>query len=162
MSFYHKMPERKFEAKKIDTTAIVMQAGKPINWKKFTQDNNIDLDIYEVREKYDGEYRNHLKYDPEIEAAEIDHTMTLEKVYERNKAIQNQWLNLPEKIRMEFSNDVNEFVDRGQEWLNKKREEQRAAIKAQKTSIVDEVNAAKTIEQKEKIIEKAMRGENNA
>ena len=49
--------------------------------------------------------------------------MTLEKVYERNKAIQNQWLNLPEKVRMEFNNDVNEFVDRGQQWLNKKREE---------------------------------------
>lgn len=124
MSFYHKMSERKFKAKKIDTTAIVMQAGKPINWKKFTQENNVDLDIYEVREKYDGEYRNRLKYDPEIEAAEIDHTMTLEKVYERNKAIQNQWLNLPEKIRMEFNNNVNEFVDRGQEWLNKKRDEQ--------------------------------------
>lgn len=123
MSFYHKMPERNFEAKKIDTNAIVMQAGKAINWKKFTQDNNVDLDIYEVREKYDGEYRNRLKYDPEIEAAEIDHTMTLEKVYERNKAIQNQWLNLPEKIRMEFNNNVNEFVDRGQQWLNNKREE---------------------------------------
>lgn len=122
MSFYHKIPERKFKAKEIDTTAIVMQAGKPINWKKFTQDNNVDLDIYEVREKYDGEYRNRLKYDPEIEAAEIDHTMTLDKVYERNKAIQNQWLNLPEQVRMEFNNDVNEFVDRGQEWLNKQRQ----------------------------------------
>lgn len=121
MSFYHKMPERKFKAKKIDTTAIVMRAGEAINWKKFTQENNVDLDIYEVRAKYDGEYRNRLKYDPEIEAAEIDHTMTLEKVYERNKAIQNQWLNLPEKVRMEFNNDVNEFVDRGQAWLNEKR-----------------------------------------
>lgn len=136
MSFYHKMPERKFKAKKIDTTATVMQAGKPINWKKFTQENNIDLDIYEVREKYDGEYRNRLKYDPEIEAAEIDHTMTLEKVYERNKAIQNQWLNLPEQVRMEFNNDVNEFVDRGQQWLNdrkneviKQREEYENAVK---------------------------------
>ena len=123
MSFYHKMPEREFKAKEIDTTAVVMQAGKAINWKKFTQENNVDLDIYEVREKYDGEYRNRLKYDPEIEAAEIDHTMTLEKVYERNKAIRNQWLNLPESVRMEFNNDVNEFVDRGQQWLNKKREE---------------------------------------
>lgn len=122
MSFYHKMPERNFEAKKIDTNAIVMQAGKAINWKKFTQENNVDLDIYEVREKYDGEYRNRLKYDPEIEAAEIDHTMTLEKVYERNKAIQNQWLNLPESVRMEFNNDVNEFVDRGQKWLDKQRQ----------------------------------------
>lgn len=129
MSFYHKMPERNFEAKKIDTTAIVMQAGKAINWKKFTQDNNVDLDIYEVREKYDGEYRNRLKYDPEIEAAEIDHTMTLEKVYERNKAIQNQWLNLPKSVRMEFNNDVNEFVDRGQQWLNKKRDEYLEHIK---------------------------------
>ena len=122
MRFYHKMTEREFKAKKIDTAAIVIQAGKPINWKKFTQDNNVDLDIYEVREKYDGEYRNRLKYDPEIEAAEIDHTMTLDKVYERNKAIQNQWLNLPEQVRMEFNNDVNEFVDRGQEWLNKQRQ----------------------------------------
>lgn len=162
MSFYHKMPERNFEAKKIDTTATVMQAGKAINWKKFTQDNNVDLDIYEVREKYDGEYRNRLKYDPEIEAAEIDHTMTLEKVYERNKAIQDQWYKLPENVRMEFNNDVNEFVDRGQEWLNKKREEQRAAIKAQKASIAAEINEAKTIEQKEKIIEKTIKGENNA
>lgn len=123
MSFYHKMPERKFEAKKIDTNAIVMQAGKAINWKKFTQENNVDLDIYEVRARYDGEYRNRLKYDPEIEAAEIDHTMTLEKVYERNKAIQNQWLNLPEQVRMEFNNDVNEFVDRGQQWLNERKAE---------------------------------------
>lgn len=162
MSFYHKMPERNFEAKKIDTNATVIQAGKPINWKKFTQDNNIDLDIYEVREKYDGEYRNHLKYDPEIEAAEIDHTMTLEKVYERNKAIQNQWLNLPEQVRMEFNNDVNEFIDRGQEWLNKKREEWQATIKAQKTSIAAEVNTAKTIEEKEKIIRKAIKEENDA
>lgn len=133
MSFYHKAPEREDEAKAIDTTAIVMQAGKPINWKKFTQENNVDLDIYEVREKYDGEYRNRLRYDPEIEAAEIDHTMTLEKVYERNKAIRNQWLNLPESIRMEFNNDVNEFVDRGQQWLKeqaiKKNEDNKEAVK---------------------------------
>ena len=154
MSFYHKMPEKKFEAKKIDTTAIVMQAGKPINWKKFTQDNNVDLDIYEVREHYDGEYRNRLRYDPEIEAAEIDHTMTLEKVYERNKAIRNQWLNLPEQVRMEFNNDVNEFIDRGQQWLNDKREEQRATIKAQKKGTATMLNEAKTNEEKEQIIKK--------
>ena len=154
MTFYHKMPERKFKAKEIDTTAIVMQAGQPINWKKFTQENNVDLDIYEVRERYDGQYRNRLKYDPEVEAAEIDHTMTLDKVYERNKAIQNQWLNLPEKIRMEFNNDVNEFVDRGQKWLNDRREEQRAAIKAQQKGTATILNEAKTNEEKEKIIKK--------
>lgn len=147
MSFYHKMPERKFEAKKIDTTAIVMQAGKPINWKKFTQDNNVDLDIYEVREHYDGEYRNRLKYDPEIEAAEIDHTMTLEKVYERNKAIRNQWLNLPEQVRMEFNNDVNEFVDRGQTWLNEKRNQ---AIKERE----DYEEALKKAQNNNKVTEK--------
>lgn len=152
MTFYHKIPEREFKAKEIDTTAIVIQAGKPINWKKFTQDNNVDLDIYEVREKYDGEYRNRLKYNPEIEAAEIDHTMTLEKVYERNKAIQNQWLKLPEKIRMEFNNDVNEFVDRGQQWLNERRKEQQAAIKAQQKGTATMLNEAKTREEKEKII----------
>lgn len=145
MSFYHKAPEREDKAKTIDTTAIVVQAGKPINWKKFTQDNNVDLDIYEVREKYDGEYRNRLKYDPEIEAAEIDHTMTLEKVYERNKAIQNQWLNLPEQVRMEFNNDVNEFVDRGQQWLNKQikiREEQEKEYHA-----MNKIQEDKTIEE---------------
>ena len=147
MSFYHKMPERRFEAKKIDTDAIVMQAGKPINWKKFTQDNNVDLDIYEVREKYDGEYRNRLKYDPEIEAAEIDHTITLEKVYERNKAIKNQWLKLPESIRMEFNNDVNEFVDRGQQWLNEKRNQ---AIKEHK----DYEEALKKAQNNNKVEEK--------
>lgn len=147
MSFYHKMPEREFKAKEIDTTAIVMQAGKPINWKKFTQDNNVDLDIYEVREKYDGEYRNRLKYDPEIEAAEIDHTMTLEKVYERNKAIKNQWLNLPEQIRMEFNNDVNEFVDRGQQWLNEKRNQ---AIKERE----DYEEATKKAQDNNKVTEK--------
>ena len=153
MSFYHKMPEREFKAKEIDTTAIVMQAGKAINWKKFTQDNNVDLDIYEVRENYDGEYRNRLKYDPEIEAAEIDHTMTLEKVYERNKAIQNQWLNLPESVRMEFNNDVNEFVDRGQEWLNKQRQkvidERKKYEEALKTTIEKTNNEKAEKEQKD-------------
>lgn len=123
MSFYHKKPEIKDKPKSIDITKTVMQAGKTINWKKFTQENNVDLDIYEVREKYDGQYRNRLKYDPEIEAAEIDHTMTLEKVYERNKAIQNQWLSLPESVRKEFNNDINEFTDKGQAWLDAKRKE---------------------------------------
>ena len=123
MSFYHKAPEIKDKPKSIDTTKMVMQAGKPINWKKFIQDNNKDLDIYEVRENYDGQYRNRLKYDPEVEAAEIDHTMTLEKVFERNKAIKNQWLNLPESVRKEFNNDVNEFTDKGQAWLDAKRKE---------------------------------------
>ena len=124
MSFYHKS-NREDKPKVIDTEAIVMQAGKPINWKRFTQENNVDLDIYEVRAKYDGEYRNRLKYDPEVEAAEIDHTMTLEKVFERNKAIKNQWLNLPEEVRREFNNDVNEFTDRGQSWLREKIEKTR-------------------------------------
>lgn len=119
MTFYHKSEYPDVE-KTIDTEAVVMQAGKPINWKKYTQENNVDLDIYEVREKYDGEYRNRLKIDPEIEIAEIDHTMTLEKVYERNKAVKQQWLNLPQEVRREFNNDMNEFYDRGQEWLNKK------------------------------------------
>lgn len=152
MSFYHKAPEREDKAKAIDTTAVVMQAGKAINWKKFTQENNVDLDIYEVREKYDGEYRNRLKYDPEIEAAEIDHTMTLEKVYERNKAIQNQWLNLPENVRMEFNNDVNEFVDRGQTWLDERRKESIKAKEARNKDLATLINAEPTKEGKQKIL----------
>lgn len=158
MSFYHKAPEREDKAKTIDTTAVVMQAGKPINWKKFTQENNVELDIYEVREKYDGEYRNRLKYDPEIEAAEIDHTMTLEKVYERNKAIQNQWLNLPESVRMEFNNDVNEFVDRGQEWLNNQKEKAIKAREAMNKSLVTSINEA-PVEEREMIMKKATKGD---
>lgn len=122
MSFYHKRPDIEDVKKKIDVNATVVQAGKVINWKKFTQENNVDLDIYEVREKYDGQYVNRLKYDPEIGKVEIDHTMTLEKVYERNKAIKNQWLNLPLEIRKEFDNDINNFIDNGQKWLNNKVE----------------------------------------
>ena len=145
MSFYHKSDYPDTE-KRIDTEAVVMQAGKPINWKKFTQDNNVDLDIYEVREKYDGEYRNRLKIDPEIEMAEIDHTMTLEKVYERNKAIKNQWLNLPEEVRKEFNNDVNEFYDRGQEWLNKKvKAVQKQKLEVQKQIELDNAEAKREV-----------------
>ena len=55
---------------------------------------------------------------------------------------------------MEFNNDVNEFVDRGQQWLNDKREEQRAAIKAQKKGTATMLNEAKTNEEKEQIIKK--------
>lgn len=122
MSFHHKRPDIEDVKKKINVNATVVQAGKVINWKKFTQENNKDLDIYEVREKYDGQYANRLKYDPEIEKAEIDHTMTLDKVYERNKALKNQWLNLPLEVRKEFDNDINNFTDNGQKWLNEKVE----------------------------------------
>lgn len=136
MSFHHKRPDIREKRKKINVKAVVEQAGKKINWKKFTQENNVDLDIYEVREKYDGQYANRLKYDAEIEKAEIDHTMTLEKVYERNKAIRNQWLSLPLEVRKEFDNDINNFTDNGQKWLNDKvqkivqeRKEKEAKIK---------------------------------
>lgn len=134
MSFYEK-GEGYNPKLSCDLNATVDQAGKKINWKKFTQENNVDLDIYEVRAKYDGEYRNRLKYDPEIELAEIDHTMTLEKVFERNKAVKNQWLSLPEEVRKEFNNDVNEFVDRGQTWLDQKVK----VIKAKEKAIRDQI-----------------------
>lgn len=148
MSFYEK-GEGYNPKLACDLNATVNQAGKKINWKKFTQENNVDLDIYEVRQKYDGEYRNRLKYDPEIEKAEIDHTMTLDKVYERNKAIKNQWLNLPEEVRLEFHNDVNEFVDRGQTWLNEKVTAIQMEKKAKEKAIQDQIKASQELEKME-------------
>lgn len=120
MSFYHSDIKRKNIKKFIDTEKCVIQAGKTINWKKFTQENNKDLNIYEVLEKYDGKYVNRLKYDPEIEKAEIDHTLTLDKVFDRQEKIKEQFLNLPLEVRKEFNNDINEFTDRGQAWLDEK------------------------------------------
>lgn len=120
MSFYHSDIKRKNIKKFIDTSKCVIQAGKVINWKKFTQENNKDLNIYEVLEKYDGKYVNRLKYDPEIEKAEIDHTLTLDKVFDRQQRLKEQFLNLPLEVRKEFNNDINEFTDRGQTWLDEK------------------------------------------
>lgn len=120
MSFYHSDIKRKNVKKFIDTNKCVVQAGKVICWKKFIQENNKDLNIYEVLEKYNGKYVNRLKYDPEVEKAEIDHTLTLDKVFERQERLKEQFLNLPLEVRKEFNNDVNEFTDRGQTWLAEK------------------------------------------
>lgn len=147
MSFYHK-GDREEKLTKIDINATVNQAGNIINWKKYTQENNYDLDIYEVREKYDGQYRNRLKYDPEVEKAEIDHTLTLDKVFERQKALKNQWLNLPLEVRKEFDNDVNNFIDNGQTWLDTKvKAVQKERLEKQKAIEAAE-KAAKEAEEK--------------
>lgn len=149
MSYHHKS-KRDEVLTKIDNNATVNRAGQKINWKKYTQEQNVELDIYDVLEKYDGKYRNRLKYDPEIELAEIDHTMTLEKVFDRNKAIKQQWLNLPLEVRNEFNNDVNTFVDKGQAWLENKVKE------TQKKQKEEQEKLKKVQEQSSKIINENM------
>lgn len=128
MTMWHKHPEIPEKKVVIDTTKTVKQAGKEINWKKYTQENNVDLNIYEVRNTYDGQYRNRLKIDPEAEELLVDHTDTLEKMADRIKAANNQWLALPADVRREFNYDVNEFIDRGKNWLKEKTDK----IKAEK------------------------------
>lgn len=146
MSYYTKS-DREDTPKYFDPDEYVIKAGKKVIWREFTQENNKDLNIYEVLEKYNGEYRRRLQFDPEVAYSEIDEALTLDKAFERNQAAQQAWLNLPMDIRAEFDNNVHEFIDRGKDWLKNKIDTAKAE-EAKKEAELKKIQAEEKAKQK--------------
>lgn len=106
--------QQKYDRKKI----FITQAGNTFNVYDRIQENAVDTDIYKTLEKY-GTIENMKKYDHEAVQTEFDEYMSLMDLKEKQKKANNMWNALPAGVREVFKNDKYNFLQNGQEWLNK-------------------------------------------
>ena len=96
--------------------------GKEYDIQEYIEASREDTEIIPCLEKYgclkpmelnaQGLYGDFTKYN--------DLRSTMEKKIQ----IENMWNQLDTKVKNEFNNDMNEFIDRGMEWAERKVKEQ--------------------------------------
>ena len=98
--------------------------GKELDIQEYIESGREDTEIYPTLEKYGCLTRM------ERTAGEIYGDFTeyndLRGNLEKAKKIKDMWNQMDTKVKNEFNNDMNEFVDRGMEWAKKKVQEETA------------------------------------
>lgn len=126
----HFRDKQQFDAKLMfDKDLKITKAGKTFKMYDAIQEANVDTDIYQVALKYGMRgaekecaqtyMRNNMMQLEE----DMQEFMDLRNVLDRKIAADNMWSDLPIEIKKEFNNNVNEFMDNGQEWLQRKSAE---------------------------------------
>lgn len=118
--------------KEYDQEISVNKAGKKIVWKEYIEAANEDVEPYKVFEKYGSIEK--IKVDVETIHGDFTEYNDLRTNLDREIKAKQMWENLPYTVRKEFGNDINNFRDEGQEWINqkyKKLQEERAAQERQ-------------------------------
>lgn len=96
--------------------------GKELDIQEYIEAGREDTEIYPTLEKYGCLARM------ERTAGEIYGDFTeyndLRGNLEKAKKIKDMWNQMDTKVKNEFNNDMNEFVDRGMEWAKKKVQEE--------------------------------------
>lgn len=137
---FKKRGDREIHAQSFDVTKnFYVKAGQKINIYDEIQEAAEDADIYKTLEKY-GTLKP-LETDREGIYAEFKKNMDLRDLNEQAKAQEEQWRNLPLKVREIFKNDKLNFLQNAENWL--------ADVK-EKMSQKDKTNATKeeTVEEK--------------
>ena len=106
--------QQKYDRKKI----FITQAGNTFNVYDRIQENSEDTDIYKTLEKY-GTIESMKKYDHAAVQTEFTEYMSLMDLKEKQLKANNMWHALPAGVREIFKNDKYNFLQNGQEWLNK-------------------------------------------
>ena len=120
MNFKFKIHEReKSEGTTFGDPTMIVQ-GKEININKMIQENREDTEIYAVLEKY-GSLKK-IALDKQGVFGNLKKIKGLTDIFEIQKQAKKMWENLPVEVRREFNHNEKEFIEKGQEWLEKKIE----------------------------------------
>lgn len=134
---------RKF-GQSFEEDPMIKRNGKKVSLKKFTNENAIDTNIYEVLDKYRGDLK---LTQAELQAKYTEISDDLAEVKSMGEALNLQlkakqaWNNLPLDIRKQFGNNKTNFLLNGKKWADDKISEYnrlQAEIKAKQEQAIKE------------------------
>lgn len=96
--------------------------GKTINVQEYIEEARVDTEIYPTLEKYGC--LKPLERTPSEIYGDFTEYNDLRNNLEKAKKIKEMWNNIDTKIKNEFNNDMNEFIDRGMQWAKNKIEQE--------------------------------------
>lgn len=103
--------------------------GKEYDIQEYIEASREDTEIIPTLEKYGCIDR--MKLNAEGLYGDFTVYNDLRTNMEKKIQIENMWNQLDTKVKNEFNNDMNEFIDRGMEWAKKKVDEAKPATPAE-------------------------------
>lgn len=102
---------------------ILKKAGETINVYDFIQSNREDTELKATLEKYGCIPTTNI--DLNKTAGDFTQLNDMRTMIEQQKKAIEMWNALPVKVRQSFNNNINDFVENGEKWIqNKIKEEQ--------------------------------------
>lgn len=98
--------------------------GKEIDIQEYIEEGRVDTEIYPCLEKYGC--LKPLERTPSEIYGDFTEYNDLRGNLEKAKKIKDMWANIDTKIKNEFNNDMNEFIDRGMQWAKGQIEAEKA------------------------------------
>jgi len=96
--------------------------GKMVNMYDWIQEQNQDLEIYEVLEK--GKTLDSMTKNAEQIYGDMREAMSLRNICDRKVAANNIFETLPINVRRYFDNDLSKFIENGEQYYKDLVEEQ--------------------------------------
>lgn len=125
----------KFDKEKIK----IKRKGKFINAFDYTQSGREGTEIYKTLDKYNGNLEltlAEMKNAATEIAGDLSNIGDLRNVLDKAKKYNETWSNLDPRIKKEFNNDINNFLDNGEKWaknlVNKELEKRNLNKKEEK------------------------------
>lgn len=104
--------QQTFDPKKI----FVEKCGQKINVYDSIQEASVDTDLYKTLEKY-GSIEPLMNPNLKEIEQDFEEYETLMSLHEKIEKAENMWLKLDAGVKEKFHNNKNEFVEKGQQWL---------------------------------------------
>lgn len=108
---YSKKYSQEFDRKKIE----FKRNGKMVNLYDWIQSQNQDLEIYEVLEK--GRTLDSMQKNAEQLYGDMREANNLRNICDRKVVVNNIFETLPHNIRKIFNNDLNNFIENGEQYF---------------------------------------------
>lgn len=99
--------------------------GKEIDIQEYIEEGRTDTEIYPCLEKYGC--LKPLERTPSEIYTDCTEYNDLRTTIEKGRKLKEIWANMPTKIKNQFNNDPNEFIDRGTEWAKKEKQKMEEA-----------------------------------
>lgn len=108
---YSKKYAQEFDRKKIE----FKRNGKMVNLYDWIQEQNQDLEVYEVLEK--GKTLDSMQKNVEQIYGDMREANSLRNICDRKVAVNNIFETLPHQVRRIFNNDLNNFIENGEQYF---------------------------------------------
>lgn len=105
--------------------------GKEIDIQEYIEAGRPDTEIYPCLEKYGC--LKPLERTPSEIYADCTEYNDLRTTIEKGRKLKEIWANMPTKIKNQFNNDPNEFIDRGMDWAKGQIKKEQDAVKPTET-----------------------------
>lgn len=113
--------------------------GKEYDIQEYIEAGREDTEIYPTLAKYGC--LTPLERTPSEIYGDFREYNDLRSTIEKGRKIKDMWDQMPTDIKNEFNNDMNEFIDKGQEWAKKKVD---AEIKAKESAEIQPATPVET------------------